>query len=128
MEWIFWVFFCVLFFLGVDLFEGIIFYIIIYVNFRFVWFVFIVDEVKYFYIYRNKRLLFLLKFFFFNFISKFVVGMLRNGNECSCLRFFFIKKERNIVYREIFFLFIYFFIFCCYWVNLRLGDFKISIK
>lgn len=128
MEWTFWVFFCVLFFPGVDLFEGITLYIIIHVNLRFVWFVFIVDEAKYFYIHRNKRLLSLLKFFLFNFTSKFVAGMLRNGNECSCLRFFLIKKERNFVYREIFSLFIYFPIFCCHWANLRLGDFKTSIK
>lgn len=86
------------------------------------------DEAKYFYIHRNKRLLSLLKFFLFNFTSKFVAGMLRNGNECSCLRFFLIKKERNIVYREIFSLFIYLPIFCCHWANLRLGDFKTSIK
>lgn len=95
---------------------------------RFVWFVFIVDEAKYFYIHRNKRLLSLLKFFLFNFTSKFVAGMLRNGNECSCLRFFLIKKERNFVYREIFSLFIYLPILCCHWANLRLGDFKTSIK
>lgn len=75
------------FFSGVDLFEGITLYIIIHVNLRFVWFVFIVDEAKYFYIHRNKRLLSLLKFFHFKFHQQVVAGTLRNGNECNCLRF-----------------------------------------